>query len=132
MGIRVQCPNGHKLNIKATQAGKRGICPRCGIKFDIPAADEATDSNGLEETVATAPDNEPADSPPPLVGSNGPSVEIPSITIVPDANRATTRATSRLPHRRSRRRTTNLVVALTVTVLFLGVVLAWILLRSAS
>ncbi|NLE39953.1 MAG: hypothetical protein GX621_18200, partial [Pirellulaceae bacterium] len=108
MGIRVQCPNGHKLNIKATQAGKRGVCPRCGIKFDIPAADQATESNELEETVATAPESEPADSPQPLVRSNGPAVEIPSIAIVPDVNRATGRTTSRPPHRRGRRRTTNL------------------------
>jgi hypothetical protein len=36
MGIRVYCPNGHRLNVKSFLAGKRGICPRCGAKFDIP------------------------------------------------------------------------------------------------
>ncbi len=36
MGIRCWCPNGHKLNIKAFQAGKRGICPYCGARFTIP------------------------------------------------------------------------------------------------
>jgi hypothetical protein len=38
MGIRVFCPNGHKLNVKSFLAGKRGVCPHCGAKFDIPAA----------------------------------------------------------------------------------------------
>ncbi len=37
MGIRFLCPNGHKLNVKAFQAGRRGICPFCGAKFQIPA-----------------------------------------------------------------------------------------------
>ncbi len=36
MGIRFFCPNGHKLNVKAFQAGKRGICPHCGASMDIP------------------------------------------------------------------------------------------------
>jgi len=36
MGIRFYCPNGHKLNVKAFQAGKRGICPHCGASVDIP------------------------------------------------------------------------------------------------
>jgi hypothetical protein len=45
MGIRVVCPNGHKLNVKSFLAGKRGVCPHCGAKFDIPAGakDEASD-----------------------------------------------------------------------------------------
>ena len=36
MGIRFYCPNGHKLNVKAFLAGKRGICPHCGAKVQIP------------------------------------------------------------------------------------------------
>ncbi|MGD9634015.1 MAG: DUF4339 domain-containing protein [Pirellulales bacterium] len=38
MGIRFLCPNGHKLNVKAELAGKRGSCPECGAKLTIPAA----------------------------------------------------------------------------------------------
>jgi GYF domain 2 len=38
MGIRFQCPNGHKLNVKADLAGKRASCPECGAKLVIPAA----------------------------------------------------------------------------------------------
>ncbi len=36
MGIRFSCPNGHKLNVKEFQAGRKGICPFCGAKFLIP------------------------------------------------------------------------------------------------
>ena len=36
MGIRFYCPNGHKLNVKEFQAGRRGICPFCGSRTQIP------------------------------------------------------------------------------------------------
>src|SRR3954468_22434344 len=40
MGIKFHCPNGHKLNVKAFLAGKKGICPKCGTKLRIPEASE--------------------------------------------------------------------------------------------
>lgn len=36
MGIRFFCANGHKIHVKEFLAGKRGICPECGVKVDIP------------------------------------------------------------------------------------------------
>ncbi|HEX4147529.1 MAG TPA: GYF domain-containing protein, partial [Pirellulales bacterium] len=43
MGIRFACNQcGHVLNVKSDLAGKRGICPKCQARFDIP----------LESTVA--------------------------------------------------------------------------------
>ena len=36
MGIRFECPNGHRLNVKAFLAGKRGVCPDCDAKFIVP------------------------------------------------------------------------------------------------
>jgi hypothetical protein len=36
MGIRFYCPNGHKLNVKDFLAGRKGICPTCGAKMQIP------------------------------------------------------------------------------------------------
>jgi len=36
MGIRFYCPNGHKLNVKEFQAGRKGICPYCGARIQIP------------------------------------------------------------------------------------------------
>jgi hypothetical protein len=55
MGIKFHCPNGHKLNVKAFLAGKKGICPKCGTKMLIPTASEPglADSDAdsdLEET----------------------------------------------------------------------------------
>ncbi len=52
MGIRVTCPQGHKLHVKTFLAGKRGICPHCGAKFVIPAAQEAQES--AESTLRTS------------------------------------------------------------------------------
>jgi hypothetical protein len=46
MGIRFSCPNGHKLNVKETLAGRRGICPACGAKFVIPSAGDAEPVTG--------------------------------------------------------------------------------------
>lgn len=54
MGIKFHCPNGHKLNVKAFLAGKRGICPKCGTKMLIPTTSEPglIDSD-VEETDAS-------------------------------------------------------------------------------
>ena len=49
MGIRFNCPNGHKLNVKEFLAGKRGVCPQCGAKFIIP-----TPAEGAAMEVAAA------------------------------------------------------------------------------
>lgn len=56
MGIRFFCPNGHKLNVKSYQAGKRGICPHCGAKFTIPDESTLPSSNK-----AASPDTADAD-----------------------------------------------------------------------
>jgi len=39
MGIRFSCPNGHYLHVKSFLAGKRGICPHCDVRFEIPPKD---------------------------------------------------------------------------------------------
>ena len=36
MGIKFNCPQGHKLNVKSFLAGRRGICPHCDVRFRIP------------------------------------------------------------------------------------------------
>lgn len=45
MGIRFNCPNGHKLNVKSELAGKKAICPDCGAKLVVPAAGAASESS---------------------------------------------------------------------------------------
>jgi hypothetical protein len=59
MGIRFLCPNGHKLNVKAFLAGKRGICPDCDAKFVVPwqsggQADAIDENDSPPEAALTA------------------------------------------------------------------------------
>ncbi len=74
MGIRFNCPNGHKLNVKEFLAGKRGVCPQCGAKFIIPMPAQAPAAQtplpvgaGLPQSIeiAVAP-NQPVISPVPI------------------------------------------------------------------
>jgi hypothetical protein len=47
MGIRFQCPNGHKINVKSFLAGKRALCPECGVKVVVPMEAEAAPTLSL-------------------------------------------------------------------------------------
>jgi len=38
--IEFLCPNGHRIHCPDEQAGRAAKCPKCGVKFRIPAADE--------------------------------------------------------------------------------------------
>jgi hypothetical protein len=49
MGIRFYCPNGHKLNVKAFQAGRQGICPYCGVSVQIPLESVRPSSKELRD-----------------------------------------------------------------------------------
>jgi len=59
MGIRFYCPNGHKLNVKEFQAGRKGICPFCAAKILIPTESNRPsskhDKQGHHHEVAAAP-----------------------------------------------------------------------------
>jgi hypothetical protein len=48
MGVRFECPAGHKLHVKAELAGKRGICPECGAKFIVQSfsGERVAEDNG--------------------------------------------------------------------------------------
>jgi hypothetical protein len=69
MGIRFYCPNGHKLNVKEFQAGRKGICPFCGAKIQIPTestrpgSHDAAQPGGGPDTAApgSTPSGEKAD-----------------------------------------------------------------------
>lgn len=78
MGIRFRCPNGHKLNVKSFLAGKRGICPHCGVKVEIP--DPATAAARRRSPVTTVPAAgvaaESASAGPPAV-KNGSHLHLP-------------------------------------------------------
>lgn len=36
MGIVAHCPRGHRMKVKDSLAGRKGICPTCGARFRIP------------------------------------------------------------------------------------------------
>ncbi|MGQ9761860.1 MAG: GYF domain-containing protein [Thermogutta sp.] len=67
MGIRFYCPNGHKLHVKAFQAGMRGICPYCGAKVLIPLHSTRPSTKELKarraaEPARSGPEHERANS----------------------------------------------------------------------
>jgi hypothetical protein len=63
MGIRFNCHAcGYRLNVKAFLAGKRGICPKCNAKVNIPLDGETDNSpgqamapSGIDQTTPGAP-----------------------------------------------------------------------------
>lgn len=85
MGIRFYCPNGHKLNVKSFLAGKRGICPHCGTKVDIPL--ESTRESGKQKDKAPA-GNSPMAVPISGPGAGGVSKPVPMAQPAPMARPA--------------------------------------------
>lgn len=55
MGIRFQCPNGHKINVKAFLAGKRALCPHCGAKVVVPLESEDAAAASAAPSTAASP-----------------------------------------------------------------------------
>jgi hypothetical protein len=77
MGIRFNCPNGHKLNVKEFLAGKRGVCPQCGAKFIIPEHVAAPQPVGIGQSQSIEIAASPTPSHPPASIAASPSVIIP-------------------------------------------------------
>jgi hypothetical protein len=65
MGIRLYCPNGHKLNVKEFLAGRRGICPHCGASFEIPTESTRPSSKELRRMGGAAAAATPGPTAPP-------------------------------------------------------------------
>ena len=76
MGIVAYCPNRHRIKVKDELAGRKGICPECGIRFRIPHESQS------EPPVATAAS--PASTSPPArePGRGLPLAEIVSFDAV--------------------------------------------------
>lgn len=49
--IRFTCPNGHKLSINESAAGKPGKCPNCKAKFFVPKPDENEPSPSEDDMI---------------------------------------------------------------------------------
>ena len=69
MGIRVVCPNGHRIKVKSELAGKRGICPECEARFVI---EEQPAEPKPQPPAAPAPASQPAEPQPPVAQSPPP------------------------------------------------------------
>jgi hypothetical protein len=75
MSIQVVCPNGHRLEVQESLAGKTGLCPVCKARVSVPAPskdqgfeDELMDILGPHKAVHTP---SPLPTPPPSPGSKG-------------------------------------------------------------
>ena len=56
MGIVAYCPQGHRVKVKVELAGRKGLCPTCGMKFRIPrAGDEIPGPTVVEPPPAAEP-----------------------------------------------------------------------------
>jgi hypothetical protein len=158
MGIRFNCPNGHKLNVKEFLAGKRGVCPQCGAKFIIPELGEARQSVGVGQTQSIEIAVSPSASHQSASIAASPSIIIPvidvelaspeialeteailptSIVQVPPAIVAApvggaTGAVSPSPRERSRRNQIIISLLLLALVVLLAGVLIWVLKRDVS
>ncbi len=116
------CPNGHKLNVKAFLAGKRGICPDCDAKFIVPQLSGAL-------AVPVEPEVVPTSVEPPSTIAPAPQItELPSTPkLLPSAPKLST-SKLRKPGSSSRReRAWRVSVALGTLVLLLAVALGLVL-----
>lgn len=138
MGIRFLCPNGHKLNVKTFLAGKRGVCPRCGAKFDIPTLANANTSESarlLESSQSFVVDTiSPGEA---SSASASPSVIVEIVDTEPSLGKTPESAVVTEPgatsaKRRARRRRNQLIISvlLLTVVVVLAIVLIWILKRG--
>jgi hypothetical protein len=95
MGIKFRCPNGHKLNVKTHQAGKKGYCPKCKSQVDIPlkstrkgkaereAAHQAAQAQGTgpSETVSVGASTATPPAAIPVATRIAPLVEVPTASL---------------------------------------------------
>ncbi|MCA9176702.1 MAG: DUF4339 domain-containing protein [Planctomycetales bacterium] len=85
MGIRCYCPNGHRLNLKAFQAGRVGICPDCQARFRIPIESEPKRELPVSADPTNVPPSDPDEDSP---------VEAPAAATSVDVTPAATHPTS--------------------------------------
>jgi GYF domain 2 len=75
MGIKFYCPNGHKMHVKGFLAGKKGLCPKCGVRVEIPTQSVATPPTQFEFPSPGAAGNELSLDAPPSKMASRPSRE---------------------------------------------------------
>ena len=62
MGIKFYCSNGHKIHVKVFLAGKRGICPKCGEKVEIPSESQGSEPTADSNVLASNPARDAPDA----------------------------------------------------------------------
>jgi len=81
MGIKFNCPAcGRPLNVKSELAGKRGRCPKCQAKIDIPAEGADSDTaaaTGLTGGAGAGPPGAAAPAASSAAAPSGPGVSSP-------------------------------------------------------
>jgi hypothetical protein len=146
MGIRFTCPNGHRLNVKESLAGKRALCPNCGAKLTVPLGNAAAGAApmGGASTVAPTAVETPSTMIPVIesgaastlapVDLSFPSSATPvTASVGVDALAESPTATKFAIERRNRRlKQTKLALALLFTAVVLAIVLIWVLSRGSS
>jgi hypothetical protein len=136
MGIRFSCPNGHKLHVKEFLAGRRALCPTCGVRLVVPVASGEVAAPvsasgdllgpGLETPSVAIPVLEAGTQP---VDEGAPTPALPTAAALdPLASPASPVLDSFTRQRRiKRQQQTKLAVILLVTVIALAIVLAVVL-----
>src|SRR5262245_8923349 len=99
MGIKFTCPHcKNALNVKSNLAGKRGRCPKCDGKIDIPSEDAATSAAAPK---AATPVSQAIGQPASSAGVTSQPVGSPSAEAVPliqeEANPAIIPAAAAVP-----------------------------------
>ena len=63
MSIPVVCPNGHRLNVKDSFAGKTGLCPVCKARVHVPELpEEDLSEDSILDILGPHADGRPGDS----------------------------------------------------------------------
>jgi hypothetical protein len=97
MGIRVTCPSGHQLNVKSFLAGKKGICPHCQQRFDIPKVEAPAAARKqvarmpapeIDESTIIAPNDSAADQPAPNAAASDQGPPQSTQQTTPDATKS--------------------------------------------
>jgi hypothetical protein len=138
MGIRLACPNGHKLHVKSFLAGKRGVCPKCGATFVIPStSDQDTVDSEIPTTAAPRPTVAPVPASPVVAGAPPDVLDDAAIVAAPPPAGIESVAMGRvsrysLGRRRVRRSQVVLTIWLLVVVIVLAGLLVWVLSRGAG
>lgn len=95
MGIKFNCPNGHRMNVKSFLAGKKGKCPKCGVAVDVPM--QSVEADVAETMIAPAQEEE---GPPEYIDSGDDAdVDLDDNVVAMEraAAKAAARSASRMP-----------------------------------